>query len=454
MALSVIILAAGQGTRMKSALPKVLHDLGGKPLLAHVLATSKQLAADAVYVVYGHGGEQLRQSIQDTAITWVHQAQQLGTGHAVSQALPQIPDDHQVVVLYGDVPLIEADTLRALLRRCEGGGLAVLTAKLDDPAGYGRIVRDQQGRIVAIVEQKDASEAIRAINEINTGFMAGFAGDLKRWLGNVKNTNSQGEFYLTDVVALSVAEQVRVRTTQPGNVAEIMGINTRAHLADIERHYQRRIAANVMANGATLRDPGRIDVRGNLTTGRDCIIDVNCVFEGTVELGSDVIIGPNVFIKDAKIADNVQILANSVIEGATIHRGSRIGPFARIRPGTQLAEDVHVGNFVELKKADVQTGSKINHLSYVGDARIGREVNIGAGTITCNYDGANKYETVIGDRVFVGSDTQLIAPVNVGAGATIGAGTTVTKDVPEGVLVISRVPQQVKTGWRRPTKKK
>lgn len=452
MTLSVVILAAGQGTRMKSALPKVLHDLGGQPLLSHVLKAAHEIGADNIYVVYGHGGEQLKRVIGDVGCRWVEQSQQLGTGHALNQALPLIDDDNKVLVLYGDVPLISADTLRSLLRQLDGSTLALLTAHLEDPTGYGRIVRDSKRNVCEIVEQKDASESVKRITEINTGFIAAFSKDLKRWLSQVTNRNSQGEYYLTDVIALAVKDGFRVHTVHPSDPIEIIGINTRSQLADMERHYQRRIAENLMVTGITLRDPSRIDVRGELIAAPDCVIDINAVFEGRVELGRNVVIGPNVCIKDSIIGENSQIFANSVIDGAIVGESARIGPFARLRPGTDLAADVHIGNFVELKKAHVQQGTKINHLSYVGDTRVGKEVNIGAGTITCNYDGANKHETIIGDRVFIGSDTQLVAPITIGNDATVAAGTTVTKDVPENVLVISRVPQQVKTGWRRPKK--
>lgn len=454
MNLSVIILAAGQGTRMRSKLPKVLHAVGGQPMLAHVVRTARALEPKAVHVVYGHGGEQVRAALHALPVQWVEQAQQLGTGHAVAQALPQVTDDQTVLVLYGDVPLTGADTLQRLLAAAWDGALGLLTAHLDDPTGYGRIIRDAEGGVVAIVEHKDANDAQRAINEINTGMLAVSAGRLRQWLAALDNKNSQGEFYLTDVIAMAVRDGMRVQTVHPATIAEIMGINNRAQLAELERVYQRRRAEQLMLQGVTLRDPARFDVRGELEAGRDVVIDVNVVCEGKVILGDDVAIGPNCYLRDISIADGVVVHANSVIEEASIGAGARIGPFARIRPGTVLAADVHIGNFVEVKKSDIGQGSKVNHLSYVGDTTIGRRVNVGAGTITCNYDGANKHRTVIEDDAFIGSDTQLIAPVTVGAGATIGAGSTIAKDAPPGELTLSRTPQQTRRGWKRPVKKK
>lgn len=454
MSLSVVILAAGQGTRMRSKLPKVLHAIGGQPMLAHVIRIAQSLAPDAMHVVYGHGGEQVRAALSELPVQWVQQQQQLGTGHAVAQALPDIAAEQTVLVLYGDVPLTRADTLQRLLAAAEGGALGLLTAHLDDPTGYGRIIRDAQGDVIAIVEHKDASDAQRRINEINTGMLAVSAARLRQWVAGLDNKNSQGEFYLTDVIAMAVRDGVAVNTVHPAAIAEIMGINNKSQLAELERIHQLQQAEALMTQGVTLRDPARFDVRGELSVGRDVVIDVNVVCEGKVIIGDDVSIGPNCYLRDVSIADGVVVQANCVIEETSIGAGSRIGPFARIRPGTVLADDVHVGNFVEIKKAEIGQGSKVNHLSYVGDATIGKRVNVGAGTITCNYDGANKHQTVIEDDVFVGSDTQLIAPVTVGAGATIGAGSTISKDAPPGELTLSRAPQQTRKGWKRPVKKK
>ena len=453
MKLSVVILAAGQGTRMRSKLPKVLHAIGGQPMLAHVIDTALALDPKAIHVVYGHGGMQVRAALQDLPVQWVEQTRQLGTGHAVAQALPGIADDEVVLVLYGDVPLTHAETLQRLLHTAGDGALGLLTAHLDDPSGYGRIIRNAQGDVVAIVEHKDASGEQRRINEINTGMLAVSAARLRSWVAALDNRNSQGEFYLTDIIAMAVRDGVPVRAVHPSAVAEIMGINNRAQLAEIERIYQRRRAEQLMLQGVTLRDAARFDVRGKIEVGRDVVIDVNVVCEGKVQIGNDVVIGPHCYLRDVTIADGVIVQANSVIEEALIGANSRIGPFARIRPGSVLADDVHIGNFVEVKKSEIGAGSKVNHLSYIGDATIGRRVNVGAGTITCNYDGANKFQTVIEDDAFIGSDTQLIAPVTVGAGATIGAGSTISKDAPPGELTLSRVPQQTRKGWKRPVKK-
>ncbi len=452
MSLEIVILAAGQGTRMRSTLPKVLHPLAGRPLLEHVIGTARQLEARAIHVVYGHGGELVRERLGGLDVNWVEQAEQLGTGHAVAQAMPAVGDDARVLVLYGDVPLIGADTLRRLAVAA-ADGLGLLTAELDDPTGYGRILRDGEGRVVGIVEHKDASPEQLAIREINTGFLAAAAADLRRWLGALSNDNAQGEYYLTDIVGMATAEGLPVNAVPPGAIDEILGVNDRAQLAHLERAFQRREAERLMRAGTTLLDPARFDLRGSLQAGCDVTIDVNCVFEGEVVLGDEVRIGPNCLLRNVRVADRVEILANCVIEDAVIGAGARIGPFARIRPGTRLAEQVHIGNFVEVKNADIGAGSKVNHLSYVGDADIGSRVNVGAGTITCNYDGAYKHRTVIGDDAFIGSDTQLVAPVKVGAGATIGAGTTLTKDAPPGELTLSRVPQQTRKGWKRPVKK-
>ena len=454
MGLSVVILAAGQGTRMKSALPKVLHPLGGVPLLQHVIRTARALSPASIRVVYGHGGEQVPQALSQAGVEWVLQEEQKGTGHAVEQAMPGIADDDTVLVLYGDVPLIRPQTLRQLVDEAGEDRLVLLTAVLEDPHGYGRIVRDADGRPSAIVEHKDASEAQRQIREINTGFLAAPAGRLRGWLQRLDNRNAQGEFYLTDVIAMAAAEGAPLDSVTAEDEFEVLGVNDRVQLATLERVYQRRQAERLMRAGVTLADPARFDQRGELEVGQDCFIDINVIFEGTVKIGRDVKIGHNCLIKNTIIGDGVEILGNCVIEDAEIGAASRIGPFARIRPQTRLAEGVHVGNFVEIKKSSVAAGSKINHLSYIGDTRMGSGVNVGAGTITCNYDGASKHLTEIGDDVFIGSDTQLVAPVRVGDGATIGAGSTITRDVPPGELTLSRSPQQTRTGWKRPVKQK
>lgn len=451
--LEVIILAAGKGTRMKSSLPKVLHPLAGKPLLQHVIDTSRQLQAHKIHVVYGHGGESVKEAVHDEGINWVEQDQQLGTAHAVEMALPTVDDSSLVLVLYGDVPLISKQTLQQLLEQCQLG-MALLTVEMDDPSGYGRIVRNDMHEVQAIVEHKDADEAIRAIREVNTGILAAHGDDLKRWISAIENKNAQAEYYLTDTIALAVNEGKSVHALKAQDINEVSGVNDRAQLATLERHHQHLIARALMLSGVTLLDPQRIDVRGVLKAEQDVSIDINCVFEGEVSLGTGVSIGANCVIKDSVIAANVSIKPNSVIEDAVIGEGCIIGPFARIRPGTELAQQVHIGNFVEIKNSVIAAASKVNHLSYVGDTDMGKEVNIGAGTITCNYDGANKFRTIIGDRVFVGSDTQLIAPVTVADGTTIGAGSTITKDTEAETLVLSRSPQKSIKGWQRPQKKR
>jgi bifunctional UDP-N-acetylglucosamine pyrophosphorylase / glucosamine-1-phosphate N-acetyltransferase len=458
MALSIIILAAGQGTRMRSALPKVLHPLAGKPLLEHVIDAAETLNAARIQIVYGHGGEQVRERLAARKVEWVEQAQQLGTGHAVAQALPAVADGDRVLVLYGDVPLIGADTLRRLLTAADGGHFGLLTAELADPTGYGRILRDgpigKGGQVTGIVEQKDATPEQLRIREINTGFLAVDAAPLKRWVARLGNDNAQGEYYLTDVIALAAADGVSIETVAPAALTEIMGVNNRAQLAELEREYQRQQAQRLLLAGVTLLDPARFDLRGRLEHGQDVAIDVNVIIEGTVTLGDRVRIGPGCVIRNAEIGADTLVHAHSVIEDAVIGANARIGPFARIRPETVLAKDVHIGNFVEIKKSDIGAGSKVNHLSYIGDTTIGARVNVGAGTITCNYDGANKHRTIIEDDVFIGSDTQLIAPVKVGAGATLGAGTTLTRDAPPGELTCSRARQETRPGWKRPVKKK
>jgi bifunctional UDP-N-acetylglucosamine pyrophosphorylase/glucosamine-1-phosphate N-acetyltransferase len=454
MNLSIIILAAGQGTRMRSGLPKVLHPLAGRPLLRHVVETARAFAGAELHVVVGHGAEQVRAAFPDPDFHWVIQDRQLGTGHAVAQVLPGIPDDRAVLVMYGDVPLIRHSTLDALLADAARGEVGLLTAELDQPAGYGRIVRDDNGHVTAIVEEKDASADQRQIREINTGFMAAPAGRLRGWVAALDNNNAQGEFYLTDVIALGVRDGVTVSAVTTQDPHEILGVNDRLQLAELERCYRRRQAEACMQDGVTLIDPERFDLRGTLQVGEDVVIDVNAVLEGEVVLGDRVAIGPNAVLRDSRIGDDVTVFANCVIEEAVIGSGVRIGPFARIRPETRLADHAHVGNFVEIKKSDVGQGSKINHLSYIGDTTIGQGVNIGAGTITCNYDGANKHRTVIGNDVFIGSDTQLVAPVEVKDGATIGAGSTITRDAPAGELTLSRAPQETRKGWQRPVRKK
>ncbi|MFQ5487693.1 MAG: bifunctional UDP-N-acetylglucosamine diphosphorylase/glucosamine-1-phosphate N-acetyltransferase GlmU [Gammaproteobacteria bacterium] len=454
MSLSIVILAAGEGSRMRSALPKVLHPLAGKPLLEHVVSTACELAPQRILVVYGHGGEQVRERLSHLDVTWVKQASQLGTGHAVQQCLEQLPAGDTVLVLYGDVPLISPETLQRLLAGVDEHTLMLLTARLTDPSGYGRIVRDNQGAVQRIVEDKDASPEERAIQEINTGILALHGNMLKEWLTRLDNDNAQGEYYLTDIIAMAVNDGLMVCTAAPASEWEIQGINNRIQLAALERHHQRCQAEALMAQGVTLMDPARIDIRGELQAGRDSVLDVNSVLEGRVVLGARVTVGPNVYLRDATIGDDVTIFANCVIEEAEIGAACQIGPFARIRPGTVCAPRARVGNFVEIKNSIIGDGSKVNHLSYIGDTTMGQDVNIGAGTITCNYDGANKHRTVIGDRAFIGSDTQLVAPVTVGEGATIGAGSTITRDAPPGELTLSRAPQKTRNGWQRPAKKR
>jgi bifunctional UDP-N-acetylglucosamine pyrophosphorylase/glucosamine-1-phosphate N-acetyltransferase len=450
--ISVVILAAGQGKRMRSSRPKVLHRLADCSLLEHVYRTARGFAQSQIHIVYGHGGDAVREALGHLDVHWVEQPMQLGTGHALMQALPGIPDDATVLVLYGDVPLISLETLTALVGAA-GEGVGLLTVELEDPAGYGRIVRDTLGNVRRIVEEKDATRDEIAIREVNTGMMAAPARWLRTALERLGNNNAQGEYYLTDVIEMAVADGVAVNAVRAQSVMEVMGVNDRAQLATLERHYQLEQARALMLAGITFRDPARFDLRGSLQSGQDVVIDVNVVLEGAVKLGHRVSIGPNAVIRDAEIGDDVEILANCVIEDAVIGAGARIGPYSRLRPQTRLAAGVHIGNFVEIKKSNVGEGSKINHLSYVGDAEVGRNVNIGAGTITCNYDGASKHRTTIGDDAFIGSDTQLVAPVTVGAGATLGAGTTLAQDAPPGKLTLSRAPQVTVERWQRPTKK-
>ena len=453
MKLGIIILAAGQGTRMRSKLPKVLHPLAGKPLLKHVIDCAKELEPETIAVVYGHGGELVPESLSTEPVEWVEQAKQLGTGHAVAQAMKATRGLDRVIVLYGDVPLIRAETLRHLNDRA-AQGVGVLTVELSDPTGYGRILRDDARHVMRIVEQKDATPDELSVCEINSGIMSIGRSNLDDWLARIGNDNAQGEFYLTDIVGLAVADGVPVEGVMIDNAAELMGINDRVQLAALEREYQRQRAAELMRQGVTLLDPARFDLRGTLRYGRDVTIDINVLIEGDVTLGDDVHVGAKTVLRNCCIGDEVHIRENCVIEDAKIGPGCRIGPFSRIRPGTELVGANHVGNFVEIKKSRIDEGSKINHLSYVGDSVIGRKVNIGAGTITCNYDGANKHQTRIGDGAFIGSNTALVAPVAIGPGATIGAGSIISKDAPEERLTLSRAKQTTIEGWRRPIKEK
>ncbi len=450
--LNIVILAAGKGTRMKSDLPKVLHPLAGKPLLAHVLAAADSLGPERVCVVYGHGGETLPQAIGRPELAWAKQEPQLGTGHAVQQAVPYLNPDALCLVLYGDVPLTRPETLQEMTLIAREGAIALLTVRLDNPSGYGRIVRNARGQVERIVEHKDASAEELAIDEVNTGILCLPAGKLAGWLARLTNKNAQGEYYLTDVVGMAAAEGERVIPCHPAAEWEVLGINSRQQLAELERTHQRNIAEALMVQGVTLIDPARIDIRGSLECGKDVLIDVNCVFEGHVVLGYGVRVGANCVLRDTQIKAGVEIRPFCHFEGAMIGPRAQIGPFTRLRPGTELGEEAHVGNFVEIKNSQVGFNSKINHLAYVGDATVGRRVNIGAGTITCNYDGANKFRTVIEDNAFIGSDTQLVAPVTVGEGATLGAGTTLTRDAPAGQLTLSRAKQLTVPGWQRPTK--
>ena len=452
--LNVVILAGGKGTRMFSRLPKVLQPLAGRPLLAHVLETAKALHAGRRVVVYGHEGEQVRGSFVGEDIAWAEQVPQLGTGHAMQCAAPALPADGRTLVLYGDVPLLSTATLTRLLEATSAGAVGLLTQRLDDPTGYGRILRDAAGHVTGIVEHKDATPAQRLVNEINTGILVLPNSRLHGWLLALSNDNVQGEYYLTDVIAMAVADGVDIVTVEPASHWETLGVNTKRQLAELERHWQLEQAGRLMDQGVTLLDPARFDLRGELRCGRDVSIDVGCVFIGKVSLGDNVVIGPHCVLKDVEIAAGTEVAAFSHLDGATVGAGAKIGPYARLRPGAQLADDVHVGNFVEIKKASVGLGSKVNHLSYIGDATVGAGVNVGAGTITCNYDGVNKWQTVIGDRAFIGSGSMLVAPVTVGEGATIGAGSTLTKDAPAGQLTLERARQMTVPGWKRPEKKK
>ncbi|MCK7598035.1 bifunctional UDP-N-acetylglucosamine diphosphorylase/glucosamine-1-phosphate N-acetyltransferase GlmU [Microbulbifer sp. CAU 1566] len=452
MAIDIVILAAGKGTRMRSDLPKVLHPIGGVPMLGRVIDSARALGDVAITVVIGHGAELIRERFADSGVTFVEQTEQLGTGHAVAQAIPSFRQDATVLVLYGDVPLVKTATLQALLE-ASAGGPALLSVLMDDPSGYGRIVRDAAGQVQAIVEQKDADAATLKITEINTGILAAPGNLLAQWLPELSNDNAQGEYYLTDVIARSVGENIAVTGVIADDPNEVAGVNSRAQQAELERALQADNASALMAAGVTLLDPARVDVRGSLRCGADVSIDINCIFEGEVSLGDGVKIGPNCLLKNCQLAAGTLVEANSIIEDASVGEACTIGPFARLRPGTELANGAKVGNFVETKKAKIGLGSKVNHLSYIGDAEVGDGVNIGAGTITCNYDGVNKSKTVIGDGAFIGSNSALVAPVNIGAGATVGAGSTITREVSADELAVARGKQRNIAGWQRPVKK-
>jgi len=451
MSLEIVILAAGQGTRMRSALPKVLHPIAGDSMLGHVIHSARQLDPQRIHVVIGHGADVVRERLAADDLNFVMQDKQLGTGHATAQAVPFISAD-TVLILYGDVPLIEVETLQRLLKHVVPGQMGLLTVELDDPTGYGRIVRDASGKVAAIVEHKDASEAQRAITEGNTGILAVPASHLADWMGRLSNNNAQGEYYLTDVIEMAVGDGLVVATEQPHDPMEVQGANDRKQLSELERHYQLRAGRRLMAQGVTLRDPARFDVRGEVTVGRDVLIDINVILEGKVVIEDDVVIGPNCVIKDSTLRKGVVIKANSHIEGAVLGEGSDAGPFARLRPGTVLEARAHVGNFVELKNARMGEGAKAGHLTYLGDAEIGARTNIGAGTITCNYDGANKWKTVLGEDVFIGSNNSLVAPVDISAGATTAAGSTITQNVDNAQLAVGRARQKNIDGWKRPEK--
>ena len=449
--MNIVILAAGQGKRMHSSLPKVLHPIAGKALAQHVIDTARALKPESIVVIYGHGGETVRNSLAATDLAWAKQEPQLGTGHAVMQAVPLLPSSGQTLVLYGDVPLTKTETLERLLQAGHDG-LSILTVNLADPTGYGRIVRNAAGQVERIVEEKDATAAEKTIREVNTGIMAIPAARLSDWLGKLSNQNAQGEYYLTDIVALAVAEGMPVHTAQPSGEWEVLGVNSKVQLAELERVHQRNLAHSLLEQGVRLADPARLDIRGKLVCGRDVSIDVGCVFEGEVSLDEAVEVGPYCVFKNVRVAAGACIAAFSHMEDAQIGPDAVVGPYARLRPGTKLGPGVHIGNFVEVKNSQIAAGSKANHLAYVGDAVIGERVNVGAGTITCNYDGANKHKTIIEDDVFIGSDTQLVAPVTVGRGATLGAGTTLTKNAPPGSLTVSRARQISVEGWQRPQK--
>ena len=451
--MNVVILAAGMGKRMHSALPKVLHPLAGRPLLSHVIDAARTLSPTRLVVVVGHGGEAVREAVGAPDVQFALQAEQLGTGHALAQALPLLDTNAPTLVLYGDVPLTRPATLRRLTEAAGQNGYGILTVTLDDPTGYGRIVRDATGKVVRIVEQKDASDDERLIDEINTGIVVTPTAPLAGWLAALKNDNAQGEYYLTDVVEAAIVSGHPVVTAQPDDEWETLGVNSKLQLAELERVHQRNVAQALLVAGVTLADPARVDVRGSLSCGRDVFIDVNCVFEGDVTLADNVSVGPNCVIRNASIGAGTRVDAYTHIESAAVGANAVLGPYARLRPGAKLADEVHVGNFVEVKNANIGTGSKANHLSYVGDADVGAGVNIGAGTITCNYDGVNKHTTIIGDDAFIGSNSALVAPVTIGERATIGAGSVIAKDAPAGELTVGRARQVTLSGWHRPVKK-
>ncbi|MEE8463337.1 MAG: bifunctional UDP-N-acetylglucosamine diphosphorylase/glucosamine-1-phosphate N-acetyltransferase GlmU [Gammaproteobacteria bacterium] len=453
MPVDIVILAAGQGSRMKSELPKVLQPLAGRPMLAHVLERSADLGAAAVHVVYGYGGDQVPQALAHWPVNWILQEQRLGTGHAVTQAMPGIADNSVVLVLYGDVPLISEGTLTELLEKAGSGALALLSVMLTDPTGYGRVIRNDQGQPQKIVEQKEANETELAVCEVNTGILACPARHLRSWLEELGNDNSQGEYYLTDVIAMAVADRYPIDVLIAASEIEVMGVNDKQQLAELEAANRAEKAAGLMRDGVTLLDPARVDVRGKLSCGHDVVIDINAIFEGDVELGDGVSIGPNVIIRNSKLGAGCKVHANTVIEDAEIGESCELGPFARVRPGTVLEASAKLGNFVEVKKSHIGKGSKVNHLSYIGDTEIGERVNVGAGTITCNYDGANKFKTIIEDDVFIGSGVQLVAPVTVEEGATIGAGSTICKSAPANKLTVARSRQTTVEGWQSPREK-
>lgn len=453
MSLSVVVLAAGKGTRMRSALPKVLHPVAHKPMVQHVIDVAKQLQPNAMHVIYGHGGDVLQKTLKGQALNFVEQAEQLGTGHAVQQVVPHLGANDKVLILYGDVPLTRAATLKNLLAVAEKTDLALLTVTLPDPSGYGRIVRNGKGAVTGIVEQKDANAAQLAITEVNTGMMVVHSTSLKRWLAQLSNNNAQGEYYLTDIVAMAASEGVVIATAQPSEIAEVEGANNRVQLAALERAYQLRQAEQLMINGATLMDPARVDVRGDVRVGSDVVIDANVIFEGHVELADGVVIESNCVLRNCSIGADSRVKSHSVIEGAQLAAGCSVGPFARLRPGAILEDGAAVGNFVEVKNTRMGPGAKASHLTYLGDAVVGAAANIGAGTITCNYDGANKHLTKIGEGAFIGSNSSLVAPVSIGKNATIGAGSTITKPVADGDLAVARGKQITIQGWQRPVKK-
>ena len=453
MPISVVILAAGQGKRMKSDLPKVLQPVAGRPLLKHVIDAARQLGTDDIHVVFGHGGERVREALAAEKVTWALQAEQLGTGHALQQAMPGVPDDNLVLVLFGDVPLVQSATMQRLIdAAAHGDALGVLSVRMKDPTGYGRIVRDRAGTVARIVEHKDANQKERALDEVNTGLMAASAKRMREWLAQLRNDNAQSEYYLTDVVVMAAKAGLKVNAILADSEDEVLGVNDKVQLAEVESIHRRRRATELMLQGVTLVDPARFDARGSVTTGRDVYIDVNVVLEGKVSLGNRVRIGPNVVIRDSEIGDDTVVFPNCVIDSASIGPNCNIGPFARFRPSSRLAQGVHVGNFVEVKNSILGAGAKANHLTYLGDATIGEKVNVGAGTITCNYDGVNKWRTEIGAGAFIGSGAMLVAPVKIGAGATLGAGSTITKDAPDDKLTLERSKQLTLDGWKRPVK--